>query len=135
MDQVPQVDHLKHLRELSKQLGSCKDNLETNWRLQMLFLALGVAVVLGLDTQVLEAQLINPSTLDPLTLRVVSRLIVSLLLLYSFFQFGILLGEYRETKRAASVAKSLVIKKHNGDANVNDKPEKLGFKHQVQRLI
>lgn len=117
MDEHQKVDHLKHLRELSQQLISCKDNIETNWRLQVLFLALAAAVVLGLDAEVMELQFIKTQKLDPLTLQIASRLIVSLLIFYSFFQFGILLGEYRETKRAASIAKSFVASESNKAAS------------------
>ncbi|MEP6065501.1 MAG: hypothetical protein ABJ246_06675 [Paracoccaceae bacterium] len=102
-----QVDHLKHLREISGQLIDCKKELEANWRLQVLFLALGFSVLFGFDAAVLASLLFKPEGVNADIVKIATRVTISLLLLYYFFQFGILLGKYRETKRRANYAKKL----------------------------
>lgn len=103
--EIPKNDHLKHLRELSKELKECAIRIEANWRLQILWLAFGIAIILGWDAQVLKSAWLDASSLSNSVVRIVSRIVVSLLLLYYFFQFGILLREYREKKISAGLAR------------------------------
>ncbi|MEO0912930.1 MAG: hypothetical protein AAFY59_08065, partial [Pseudomonadota bacterium] len=85
------------LKLLSTQLEDTKSEIEANWRLQILALVAGIAILAGMDVGVVKAlTAFEPG--DQARAEIFARLIVAVLLLYLFFRFGVFLGEYRDRK-------------------------------------